>query len=308
MIPSLLLSITLILTIAGFFSQFGWWFDLAAHFRIQYFILQLICIILFFFFKRWKWLTITLLGAIINLTLIAPFYLPSVNRQAAYSKSHSEITILLINLNSSNNEYGKVREYIKKINPDILALEEINENWLAALKGTLDAFSYQKDLPRGDNFGIGLYSKIATESMSIVYFGPVEVPSVLATYTINHKPLTVLFTHPVPPASLKYYHWRNEQLEDIASKRAYLGDNLILVGDLNTTSWSQHFSNFIKTMNLADTRRGFGVQATWPVMFPIMGIAIDHVLVGKTIRVLDRKVGPNIGSDHYPVYVKLGIH
>ncbi len=55
-------------------------------------------------------------------------------------------------------------------------------------------------------------------------------------------------------------------------------------------------------MDLIDSRIGFGSKMTWPAMLPLMGITIDHILVSKDITVLKHEVGPNIGSDHYPVY------
>ena len=129
----------------------------------------------------------------------------------------------------------------------------------------------------------------------------------MANFTLGDKPVTLLFTHPVPPASLEYYHWRNEQFEEIASQRALFHDRLILIGDLNSTSWSYHFQSFIKKMELLDSRKGLGLHTTWPAILPLMGITIDHVLVSSDIKIIERKVGPHIGSDHKPVYVRLGL-
>lgn len=82
---------------------------------------------------------------------------------------------------------------------------------------------------------------------------------------------------------------------------------MILIGDLNTTSWSYYFKNFIKAMQLVDSRKGFGLQTTWPSILPIMAITIDHILISPDIKVLNHKIGPHIGSDHYPVFVELVI-
>ena len=114
-----------------------------------------------------------------------------------------------------------------------------------------------------------------------------------------------MFTHPVPPASQRYFYWRNKQLSEIASLRAKFNDNLIVVGDLNTTSWSYYFQNFLAKMKLQDSRQGYGLQISWPTMMPLLGITIDHCLVSPNIHILNHKIGQDIGSDHYPVYVEL---
>ncbi len=304
--PILLLTVSGVLTIAGFLSQYGWWFDLASHFQLQYLAIQLLCILLCIPKKRWKLLGITSLFALINLALIIPLYIPH-SATPPIDDRNTNLSVLLINLNSSNEEYSKTARYIKQTNPDILALEEINNEWLEALSDVLKDYPYTKVIPRRDNFGIGLYSKLKTQEMDIKYFGTAEVPSVLARYSISGKPLTLLFTHPVPPGSLRYYQWRNEQLKDIASQRSSFDDRLILIGDLNSTSWSYHFQTFVKNMKLIDSRKGFGLQTTWPTMLPVMAITIDHVLISEDLKILEHKIGPHIGSDHKPVFARIGL-
>lgn len=38
-----------------------------------------------------------------------------------------------------------------------------------------------------------------------------------------------------------------------------------------------------------------------------MALPIDHALVGRAWRVLDFRVGPEIGSDHRPLVVRVGM-
>lgn len=42
-------------------------------------------------------------------------------------------------------------------------------------------------------------------------------------------------------------------------------------------------------------------------MLPFMLIPIDHCLVSNDIIILDRRIGSNVGSDHYPIYIELGL-
>lgn len=305
MFPWLLFLLSAVLTLMSFFSKYGWWFDLASHFHLQYLVIQLICIIFCVVQKRWKLLSFTVILSLINFSFIVPLYLPSKDNLLNEGRNSDQISVLLINVNSSNREYKNTVDYILDKNPDVLALEEINETWLAELSDILSAYPYQKVIPRRDNFGIGLHSKIPPQSMEIKYYGSVGVPSVLVQYSFGNKSLTLLFTHPVPPGSLDYFNWRNEQLETIITNRNSFEKSMILVGDLNTTSWSYQFRNFVKKMNLVDSRRGFGLQITWPTMLPIMAITIDHILVSPDIKVLNHEIGPHIGSDHYPVFVEL---
>lgn len=304
--PTLVLAVSAILTIAGFFSQYGWGFDLASHFRVQYAAVQILCALLCFLQKKKRLLLLTSVFLVINISQILPLYFLSGMTQAPAGNA-VKIKVLVINIHNENRQHEKVAAYIKKVNPDVLALEEINERWFNQLAETLKEFPNKKFVLREDNFGIGLFSKLPPSQMAVEYYGQAHVPSILASFSIKDKSLDFLFTHPLPPASQDYFDWRNAQLSEIASLRAQFNDNLVVVGDLNTTSWSHHFKDFQRKMRLQDSRKGFGVQVSWPTMFPLFGITIDHCLVSPQVRVLTRQVGPDIGSDHYPVYIELGI-
>jgi endonuclease/exonuclease/phosphatase (EEP) superfamily protein YafD len=65
------------------------------------------------------------------------------------------------------------------------------------------------------------------------------------------------------------------------------------------------FRDFLATTGLKDSRVGFGWQPTWPTGSMSLRIPIDHVLVEPDLVVLERQVGPDIGSDHLPVRVRL---
>ncbi len=75
-----------------------------------------------------------------------------------------------------------------------------------------------------------------------------------------------------------------------------------------TTQQTTSKSSF--NLFLLDSRRGFGVQRSWPTSMKVsilgtMRIPIDHALVSRDVKVLDRRVGPFIGSDHFPIMVDI---
>ena len=83
--------------------------------------------------------------------------------------------------------------------------------------------------------------------------------------------------------------------------------SIILAGDMNLTSYTRQFRKLKRKLKLVDSRKGFQRQASWPTLLPaILRIPIDHVLVSKDIEVVERSLGPAIGSDHLPVFIRLG--
>lgn len=299
--------VSIVFSLAGFLSKYGLYFDWAAHFRMQYFVIQLVFIFLFIILKHWKELFIAVLITGINLTQILPLYIPPSYPNFQERKNINKISILSINLCVDNKKHSKTIEYIKSINPDILLLTEINESWYKTLSSVLNQFAYNKYVVRNDCFGVGMFSKLPSNDINIKYCADVHIPTIVANFDIDMKPLTLIVIHTLPPSNKNQYCLRNKHLECIGSMRSHFAGNLVLMGDLNTTSWSFSFKNLLRRMNLYDSRRGFGLQNSWPTVFSFFKIAIDHCLVSKDIIVFERKIGPNIGSDHYPIYVQLGL-
>lgn len=302
--PLFILIAACILSLAGYFGKFGFWFDLTAHFQAQYFFVFVYCAVIYGFKKKWKMALLALLLTSLNLVRIIPLYInPVPSSQASHSQ---RLKILLVNVHTQNDQYQIAADYIRQMKPDILALEEINEAWVKGLDSVLKEYPYYKEDMRNDNFGIGLYSRIPLENASIEYWGQAEVPSLVATVHLDNRPVTLLFTHPVPPVNHQYFKWRNAQLETIASKRGQWANDLILIGDLNTSSWSYYFKKFVKEMRVRDSRLGFGLQPSWPARLPLLWTTIDHCLVSDNLAVFNRRTGQHIGSDHYPVYIEAG--
>lgn len=305
MMPHLFLWVSFILTLAGFFSQFGLWFDLASHFRLQYLLFQLLCIALCLLQKKKRLLIVTVIFALLNLALILPYYFPSTT--SAEPTAGKPLKVVMMNVNFANTDAAAVTQYLQETSPDIFALEEINNRWITSLMPVIANYPYFKKVPREDGFGIGLYSKIPFQKVEVKVLSEVGVPSIVAEFVWEGETISLLATHPVPPVSGKYYRWRNEQLGHIASLKPTLAKNIILIGDFNTTSWTHHFQKMVKALDVRDSRIGFGLQTTWPSILPYAGITIDHCLISKNLRILERKVGHNVGSDHLPVFIKIAL-
>ena len=82
--------------------------------------------------------------------------------------------------------------------------------------------------------------------------------------------------------------------------------NLILMGDLNMTTTSKRFTNFLKETNLYTYTSYKHPTFTWPtIMSSYFGIQIDHVLFSKNFKMIRKKTTKHFGSDHRPLIVDL---
>jgi len=292
-------------TLAGFGGRFSWFLDLFSHFRVQYLVGLTILGVLFLVVRHRTTAIIFLIFAWVNLIVVLPLYFGG---QSSPSPGSRSLRAMLLNVNTRHGNPERVRQVIPEVSPDILVLEEISDHWMAQLTWLKDSHPNCVTQPREDNFGIGLFSRFPLTDSEIVYIGSAEVPSVLATVNTGKAQLRIVATHPPPPGNRDYSHWRDEQLDRLPDYVCSARPSpLILLGDLNVTPWNYHFRRLLKRTGLKDSTQGYGFQPTWPNFNPLLRIPIDHCLHSPDIVIIDRRTGPDVCSDHYPLIVDFAI-
>lgn len=295
-----------LLTILGWLGSAWWLLDIASHFRVQYGILLALGAAL-----AW-WLGFPLLGLVAavlgfsNLVVVLPLYVRPRSALAATPLTPAH-RVLFANLWQPNRQHESLRALVEETAPDLILLVESNQRWLDELEPLRPAYPFWAVQPREDNYGVALLSRWPVLESTMEFFSPAGVPSIFARLDLDGQSLGVVCTHPPPPKSQLETRARDEQLENLAAFAAGQETPLMVCGDLNLTPWSPVFWRFTRRSNLGDSARGFGVQASWPVGKPYMGVPLDHCLVSPEITVLDRRLGPAIGSDHFPVIVDFSI-
>lgn len=281
-----------------------WMLDLLTCFRVQYVIVLIPIVLLFSWGRRWKLAALPMLVLVYNLVSISPAFIPVTQPPAG----NRTFRVVVANVWSKNQKHAKFIEFIEKENPDFFLVMEVNAAWMKSLEVLRSDYPHTVSFSRQDNFGIALFSKLPLVDEEILTLGEHKLPSVFARVQAGGEHfLTILGTHPLPPGSPRQTKWRNEQLVSISELAGSSKGSVLLLGDLNVTPWAPRFADVLQTSKLRDSRRSFGIQATWSTGNPILRIPIDHVLVSENIHIHDRRIGSNVGSDHYPVIVDFSI-
>lgn len=285
------------------FADGLWLGELATHFRVQYAGLSLLALVGLALCRSWKWAAGTALVLGLQLIQIVPLYVgPDLEEHRGPKRR-----LLLCNVLTQNHNPLPLLELIEEQRPDFIVLEEVSLRWARELRELEGAYPHRRWAVRDDNFGIGFLSRWPLDSCEILQFGSAGVPSVVAKLEIDGRPLTILGTHPLNPTSRRFTALRNEQLAALREYALETPGEILLAGDLNTTSWSPAFRLLCDGERLRDTRLGFGVQWTWPSSLMPMGIPLDHCLVSSGIQVDARWVGPSVESDHLPVLMDFSL-
>ncbi|MFQ5658403.1 MAG: endonuclease/exonuclease/phosphatase family protein, partial [Candidatus Methylomirabilales bacterium] len=271
--------------------------------RVQYFFFLLASVVILLIKRKQRRAIAAGAFALINLSLIIPFYIGSPTVYAA-GRTHRA---LLFNVNTINQSHKEVGAFIHSQRPDFMVLVEVGRTLGSALQKTRGAYPFSASVLREDGFGIALISRIPFENAEIVSIGEREVPSVIARFEIDGQPLTVIGIHAHSPVSQTHWRYRNSELADLTQVASSQKGHVMILGDLNTTSWSPFFRDLLRKTGLRDSRNGFGVQPTWPTVFPPLWIPIDHCLLSSGVVVHNRRIESSIGSDHYPVVVDFSV-
>jgi endonuclease/exonuclease/phosphatase (EEP) superfamily protein YafD len=283
--------------------------DLASHFRAHFLVLSVIVALLCAFTQKYYSLTFAIICIGFNSLLILPHYQKNTDTSSVTSNTHqAPIKLLLSNVLSSNQQFQTLLDLIEQEQPDIITLQEVTPQWAQALKKLNKIYPYSHIEARQDNFGIAFYSRIPALTIDTQFYGHAELPSITAQITVGKTPLTIIASHPLPPINTQLYQLRNQQLQAIAKVTKTIDQPIIVLGDLNTSQWSSHFQAFKNNSRLKNARKGFGILPTWPSQLPMIGIAIDHILLSPEIHVESINTGPNIGSDHLPVIATITVN
>lgn len=259
---------------------------------------------IFFLAKRKKWAAVSAAFGIINLSLVVPLYFGG---SLAHGNTKA-LRAVFVNVNQLNGAHEKFQEFLGPAKPDFVMLVEVTPAWMDTLQQMEDEYPFSRYLRASKGrSGVALLSRIPISSGEVGHFGAARLPAVVARFEREGEQLTVVGAHAIAPLGRMRFEYRNQHLATLAQiVRAQKGPVMVLA-DLNTTSWSPFFDELLRTADLRDSRIGFGIQATWPTAFPPFWISIDHCLVSPRVLVHNRKVGPHIGSDHYPIVVDFSI-
>jgi len=295
-VPALLLAAA---SLAAFLGAWWWPLDLLTSFRPQYAaVLGLLGAVLVA--ARWRRIGLVVLGAcLVNAVTLVPLFLPT-----EPSPGGSEVRIVSFNLFASNEEYEAVAGFIRDSNADLVFLHEASRPWEEAIAEADLGYTIVKTRTDDLIFGTLVLHRgdatITSRGFAIADRRAVEV---------QMAGLAVLAIHPVAPTTAQRASLRDAQMRFAADWASARSGPVVVVGDFNASPWSHAFRTLLRVGGLENSQRGFGIDASFPATgSSLLRIPIDHLLYGDGVAVIDRRLGPALGSDHFPLTVDLTVN
>ncbi|MFB9056322.1 endonuclease/exonuclease/phosphatase family protein [Mariniflexile ostreae] len=298
-------------------TKFDYWWIRGFDFpRIQISVLILLNIILagfvYSFMQPWHFfmLGILIMCLIYQLSLIFPYTVLAKKQVLNYtgSENKNQISILVSNVLMTNREYQKLIDLIELKKPDLFLTLESDEGWEQALNKLEDTYKYSVKVPLKNLYGMHLYSKLALEDMEVHYLVEEDIPSIQGFVRLeNNLKAKIHCLHPRPPSpnESKTSTHRDAEILLVGESIETNPKRTLVFGDLNDVAWSRTTKIFQKVSGLLDPRRGRGFFNTFNAKYLLMRWPLDHVFHSDDFTLIDISRGKNIGSDHFPMYIKL---
>ncbi len=281
-------------------SRHSWLADLVSHFREPALAATVLaCLVMARGHRR----------IALALAVLAAFQVPPLLRYGGPNPvrpdpdSPARVRLLLANVLHENDRYDALARLIRRERPDVVGIVEFSEGWRSGLADVREEFPYRIEYPAGAR-GLALWFRVRPTSLDPPRRPTREGnPYLHATFEFGGRVRHLWLVHPSMPFS-RVLKAGNPEMDGIAADVRDRVGSRVVMGDLNSTDGSAHFHDFLKVSGLRDTRFGFGRQPTWPTDQPYR-IGIDHVFVSHDLAVVSRRLGPEIGSDHFPVLIDL---
>ena len=316
--------ITVIATALSFAGSNFWVFALMEHPRLQYIVVLFAALIInLLAFKKHRefWIYLCILALQINFILVFPLFIPN-NHSSDKIQNTSVQTISLIHatLDSKQPNVSQAVKYLNQQQADILFLLEVTPFSIFRLIRGLTNYRLVGAQPKFTSHGIACFvPKKKTKPIKPIGYRFISLPKdnnrPLMQTLISYagRKINLLCFHVISPRNAETVAYQKVELEALAkwSKRVQQNgkQDLIVIGDFNSTPWYKPFRELLNTSGLLDSQYGFGIQNTWNSYFPaFLRIPIDTCLHSKSFTTIHRSVGADIGSDHLPLFVELNIN
>lgn len=231
-------------------------------------------------------------------------------RSAAQAADQTELRLMTYNLLRSNPNTDVTTAIIRQSGADVIALQELTPPQAEAFKAALsDLYPYQAFHPQEGFSGQGVLSRypILSDEFWQIHLGHQRVE-----LEIEGKRVALYNAHPIHPFIGGFPNFyrpgdRANEIEVLLTRTAAESIPVLLVGDFNLSDQESLYQQITARFGDAYRQVGWGMGFT----FPTIGLPlarIDYVFHSAAFTPLEARVLPDGGgSDHLPLWVKLGL-
>ena len=218
------------------------------------------------------------------------------------------VSLMVANVLMYNRDASRLLGLVRYLQPDIVLAVETDEWWLSQLARIEAEYPYTCHAPLPNTYGMLVFSRLPLREPQIRYILDPDIPSFHGCVVLpNGVAVNLHFLHPKPPAPQESKNSARRDAELLVVGKIIEQHNgpTIVAGDLNDVAWSHTSELFRRISRLLDPRIGRGLLPTFHADHKLLRWPLDHVFHSAHFRLQDIRRLAHIGSDHYPIYLRL---
>src|SRR5690606_12134446 len=311
-----LAAISIIALIASLLRRDEWWIRMFDFPRLQITFITLAAITLLLIqisiWDLWIWVLLACMAVclVYQMAKIYPYTIISQKQVMAYRGKDDEhtVSLLISNVLTPNKQYQRLIDLVGQCQPDILLTLETDLTWEKELRVIEADYPYTVKVPLDNYYGMHLYSRLELSDVEVKYLVDPEIPSIHGDVILpSGDKVRMHCLHPMPPSPTESDTSTDRDAELLMVGKYIDTDNgpVLAFGDLNDVAWSRTTRLFQEISGLLDPRVGRGFYNTFHADHFLFRWPLDHVFHSNDFKVKEIKRLKNIGSDHFPMYIKL---
>jgi endonuclease/exonuclease/phosphatase (EEP) superfamily protein YafD len=264
--------------------------------------------------RWWDWLLLAGLAFVVarQLYMIYP-YTPLAPKRVKRSErppGGESIRLVMSNVLMENRAFDRWREVVRAADPDVIVAVEVDAAWDAALRPLERDYPHHVRQVQDNYYGMVLYSRLPIERHDVRFLVQDDVPSIHATLRLRDgQKVCVHALHPRPPEPVRDQDSAPRDAELVLMgkeiSKHQRDEPTIVCGDLNDVAWSYTSQLFLRLSKLLDPRMGRGLYNSFNANWRVFRFPLDHVFHSDEFKLVDLRVLPYVGSDHFPMFIEL---
>ena len=291
----------------------GWEFP-----RLQIFFLGCLSFLglMVFWGGRWfEWAVAGALGASLlwqayNILPFTPIWKKSVVRAASTEEGRT-FRLVISNVLMTNDKYDRWLEVVRSTDPDVILAVEVDQTWMEHIAELEEDYPHVLRYVQDNYYGMVVFSRLEFRNDEIRFLVQEDVPSMRTDIRLPAGDwIEFHAVHPRPPEPLQDQDSVARDAEIVLLGREIKDDDYkprVIGGDFNDVAWSRTTDLFLKLSRLLDPRRGRGFYNTYDARRWYFRYPLDHIFHSKEFELVELRRLPNVGSDHFPVFVELAV-
>jgi len=214
--------------------------------------------------------------------------------------------ILLFNVWFANGQIPDVRKMAEEADADIVVFIETTARIRDQLQPLMAVYPYRFDCIGNARCDITIFARSRLTAPAVkATRDPDRSPLVGVQTEVAGCRLMLFATHMTRPFPNRPFWAQRAQAAEIGDDLGAWSGAKLLLGDFNAAPWGYVIHTIAQRGGLNVLT---GTGGTWPsILPPQMRIPIDHMLAGRGLSFVSRRVLPKLGSDHLPVLAEIAV-